>query len=127
LILSQNLDKWGVLNINLNGYQNTIDAFSVVNKYPQENTFTADRQQIISGSVKVNGLFHLPRKWDLQVTGVYMAPDIIPQGKVFSRYYVDLGIKKTIQQGKAELFLNATDVANTLRLKKETIVLDSGW
>ncbi len=119
IILSQNIDNWAVLNINLNTYQNTIDAFSVVNKYPQENTFTAGKEQIISGSVKVNGLFHLPKKWDLQVTGVYLAPDIVPQGKVYSRAYVDLGIKKSY--GKSEIFLNATDVANTLRVKKRVV------
>jgi len=66
--------------------------------------------------MKINGLFHLPKKWNLQVTGVYMAPDIVPQGKVYSRTYVDMGIKKTF--GKSEVFLNATDVASTLRLKK---------
>jgi outer membrane receptor protein involved in Fe transport len=121
IILSQNIDKWAVLNINLNGYQNTIDAFSVLNKYPQENTFTAGKQDIFSGSVKVNGLFHLPKKWDLQVTGVYMAPDIVPQGKTYSRAYVDMGLKKTIQNGKGEVFLNATDVGNTLRIKKRVV------
>lgn len=116
MILSQNIDKWAVLNINLNAYQNTIDAFSVLNKYPRENTFSATKQEIVSGSMKINGLFHLPKKWNLQVTGVYMAPDIVPQGKVYSRTYVDMGIKKTF--GKSEVFLNATDVASTLRLKK---------
>ncbi|HMJ70436.1 MAG TPA: TonB-dependent receptor [Cyclobacteriaceae bacterium] len=120
LILSQSFDKWAVINLNLNGYQNTIDAFTVVNKYPQENTFTSERQQLVSGSVKLNGLFHLPKKWDLQVTGVYLAPDIIPQGRVYARTYVDAGVKKTIQKGRGELFLNATDVFNTLRVKRET-------
>ena len=119
MIFSQNVANWAVLNVNLNGYQNTIDAFSVVNKYPQENTFSAGKQEIISGSVKVNGLFHLPKKWDLQITAVYMAPDIVPQGKVYSRTYVDMGVKKAF--GKSEVFLNATDVANTLRIKKRVI------
>ncbi|HZY81864.1 MAG TPA: outer membrane beta-barrel family protein [Cyclobacteriaceae bacterium] len=120
VILSQNIGKIVLLNLNLNGYKNVIEAFSVVNKYPQENTFSADRQEIMSGSVKLNGLIHLPRKWDLQFTGVFMAPDIVPQGKVYARTYVDAGIKKTIQKGKGEIFLNATDLANTLRIKKET-------
>lgn len=119
IIVSQNISNWAVLNINLNAYQNTIDAFSVVNKYPQENTFTADKQQLLSGSVKVNGLFHLPKKWDLQVTGVYMAPDIVPQGKMYSRTYVDMGIKKSF--GRSDVFLNATDVANSLRIKRKVV------
>jgi outer membrane receptor protein involved in Fe transport len=117
IILSQNVGSWAVLNFNVNGYQNTIDAFSVVNKYPKENTFSADRQQIFSGSVKVNGLFHLPQKWDLQVTSVYIAPDVVPQGKTYSRFYIDAGLKKTIR--KSEVFLNVTDLANTLRVKKQ--------
>ena len=120
VILSQNFEKWAVVNLNLNAYQNTIDAFSVLNKYPQENTFSADRQQITSGSVKLNGLFHLRKSWDLQVTAVYMAPDIIPQGKIYARTYVDAGIKRTIQKGKGEMFLNVTDLFNTLRIKKTT-------
>jgi len=120
VILSQNFAKWAVINLNVNAYQNTIDAFSVLNKYPQENTFTADKQQLTSGSVKVNGLFHLRKSWDLQVTAVYMAPDIIPQGKIYSRTYVDAGVKRTIQKGKGEIFLNGTDIFNTLRIKKTT-------
>ena len=120
VIISQNLAKWAVLNLNLNAYQNTIDAFSVLNLYPQQNTFSADRQQITSGSVKLNGLFHLRGGWDLQITAVYQAPDIIPQGKIYARTYVDGGIKKSIQKGKGELFLNGTDLFNTLRIKRTT-------
>jgi len=120
ILLSKNIDQWATLNLNLNGYQNIIEAFSVVNQYPAENTFTAQREELFSGSIKLNGSFHLPSKIDFQMTSVYQAPDLVPQGKTYSRFYIDLGIKKTIQQGKGELFLNATDVANTLRIKKET-------
>jgi outer membrane receptor protein involved in Fe transport len=120
IIFSKNIDKWATFNLNLNAYQNIIEAFSVVNKYPSENTFTAQRQDLLSGNVKLNGSFHLPAKIDFQFTSVYQAPDLVPQGKTYSRFYIDLGFKKSIQKGKGELFLNATDVANTLRIKKET-------
>ncbi len=119
IILSQNAGKWATFNLNLNGYQNIIEPFTVVNKYPQENTFSAERQDIFSGSIKFNGLFHLPGKYDVQLTSVYMAPDVVPQGKTYSRFYIDLGIKKSLQKGKGEVFLNATDIANTLRIKRE--------
>ncbi len=119
VVLSQNLDKWATLNLNLNGYQNTIDAFTVVNQYPIKNTFTADRQQLISGTVKGNALFHLPGQLDAQLTGIYLAPDLVPQGRVESRFSVDVGLKKSIQKGKGELFVNATDIANTLRIRRE--------
>lgn len=118
VIVSQGFGKVATVNVNVNGYKNIIDAFSVVNQYPQENTFTAGRQEMFSGSVKVNGTFHLPSKWDLQLSSVYLAPDIVPQGKIYARYSVDLGLKKSIQRDKGELFLNATDVANTLRIKR---------
>lgn len=119
IILSQNAGKWATFNLNLNGYQNIIEPFTVVNKYPQENTFTADSQEIFSGSIKFNGLFHLPGKYDVQLTSVYMAPDVVPQGKTYSRFYIDLGVKKSLQKGKGEVFFNATDIANTLRIKRE--------
>ena len=119
IVISQELGKWASFNINLNGYKNTIEAFTVVNQYPEENTFSAEEQEIFSGNIKLNGLFHLPKQFDVQFTTVYIAPDVVPQGKNFSRFYIDLGLKKSIQKGKGELFINATDVANTLRIKKE--------
>lgn len=49
----------------------------------------------------------------------FLAPDIIPQGKIKSRFSIDFGIKKPIQNNKGELSLNATDLFNTLVIKKE--------
>jgi outer membrane receptor protein involved in Fe transport len=119
LMLSQNTAKWATFSLNLNGYQNIIDAFTVVNKYPVENVYSAGREDIFSGNVKFNALFHLPKKVEAQLTAVYQAPDLVPQGKTFSRFSIDAGVKKGIQKGKGELFVNATDIANTLQLKKE--------
>jgi outer membrane receptor protein involved in Fe transport len=119
LMLSQNAAKWATFSLNLNGYQNIIDAFTVVNKYPVENVYSADREDIFSGNAKFNVLFHLPKKVEAQLTAVYQAPDLVPQGKTFSRFSIDAGVKKGIQKGKGELFVNATDIANTLQLKKE--------
>jgi hypothetical protein len=53
------------------------------------------------------------------VTAIYLAPDIIPQGNIDSRFSLDAGIKKGIQKGKGELFLNASDLLNTMVVKKE--------
>lgn len=119
IILSRNIQKWAILNLNLNGYKNQIDAFSVLNKYPVETTFSAESQGIFSGSVKLNGVFKLPHKADLQLSTVYLAPDVVPQGKTYSRFSIDLGVKKTVQNGKGEIFINATDLANTMRIKRE--------
>ena len=119
IVLTQEVAKWYSFNLNLNGYHNQINAFSVENKYPVPNTFSADKQEIISGNIKLNNTFHLPKKFDAQLTTIYLAPDIIPQGKIAQRFSLDFGIKKSLQKGKGELFFNATDILNTMIIKKE--------
>jgi outer membrane receptor protein involved in Fe transport len=105
-------------NLNGNVYQNQIDAFSVVNLYPTENIFSANQQKITSGTLKLNNSFHFSKTLDAQLTASYLAPDIIPQGKRAAMFSLDLGLKKSIQKGKGELFLNATDVLNTMVIKQ---------
>ncbi|MBK9718630.1 MAG: TonB-dependent receptor [Saprospiraceae bacterium] len=119
IVFSQDVKKWFSFNLNLNGYHNLIEAFTVENKYPVTNTFSANRQQIFSCNAKLNTIFYLPKNFDIQATFIYLAPDIIPQGKIAQRFSLDLGIKTTIQKGKGELFLNATDLANTMVIKKQ--------
>jgi outer membrane receptor protein involved in Fe transport len=119
LVLAQEISKLYSFNINLNAYRNQIDAFTVENKYPSTHTFSADKQEIYSGNIKLNNTFHFPKNIDLQLTGIYLAPDIIPQGKIKSRFSLDFGLKKAIQKGKGELFFNATDILNTMIIKKE--------
>lgn len=119
IVLSQNAGKWGKFNLNMNGYQNIVEAFTVVNKYPAENVFSAARQEMFSGNIKLNSLIQLPKQWEAQFTAIYLAPDIVPQGKIYARFSIDLGLKKNIQGGKGELFFNATDIANTLNIKRD--------
>jgi len=119
IVLNQDIAKWYSFNINANAYYNQIDAFTVENLYPVPHTFSADKQTIFSGNVKLNNNFHLPKNFELQVTAVYLAPDIIPQGKIGQRFSLDLGLKKSIQKGKGELFFNANDLLNTMVIKKE--------
>ena len=118
-VWTQEIAKWYSFNLNLNGYRNRINAFTVENKYPVPNTFVAGQQEIFSGSVKWNNTFHLPGNLDAQLTAIYLAPDIVPQGKIAARFSLDLGMKKTIQKGKGELFLNANDLLNTLIIRKQ--------
>jgi len=100
-------------------YYNTINAFAIQNLYPFNVSYSSDREETFSGNAKLNATFHLPLKFDIQTTAIYLAPDIIPQGTIDQRFSFDLGIKKTIQKGKGEIILNATDLFNTFRIKKE--------
>jgi len=119
LVLAQTFYKAISANLNLNGYRVVIDAFSVLNKYPVASPFSAPRQEVFSGNAKLNIVAHLPRALDVQATAIYLAPDIIPQGTIAARYSVDAGVKKSIQKGKGEVFLNATDLFNTLVPRRE--------
>ncbi len=102
LVYSRKGEGWFSYNLNLNAYRNQIDAFSVLNLYPVPSNFSAYQQQIISGTAKYNGFFKLPKNFEAQLTATYLAPDIIPQGKIDSRFSLDVGIKKTVQNGKGE-------------------------
>ncbi|MDH6253749.1 outer membrane receptor protein involved in Fe transport [Chryseobacterium sp. H1D6B] len=118
-VWNQKISKTYSFNVNGNLYRNQINAFSVENLYPIPNTFSAGRQTGVSGNVKFNNTFKFAKGFDAQLTAVYLAPDIIPQGKIGSRFSMDMGVKKSIQNGKGELFLNASDLFNTMVIKKK--------
>ncbi|MEZ4945959.1 MAG: TonB-dependent receptor [Cyclobacteriaceae bacterium] len=117
-IYNQEVSDVYTFNLNATFYHNQIDAFTVNNLYPVPNTFSAELQKVYSGNIKWNNLLHLPKGMEAQVSLVYLAKDIIPQGEIAARYSVDFGFKKPLQQGKGEIFLNATDLFNTLVVKK---------
>jgi len=119
IIMGQDMTKMYSMNLNINAYYNQINAFSVKNLYPVPNTFSAVQQKVYSGNIKLNNQFHFTKKLDAQISLVYLAPDIIPQGKIGSRFSLDVGIKKSVQNGKGEFFINGTDLLNTMRIKKE--------
>lgn len=118
-ILNQKISDVYSFNVNGNLYRNQIDAFTVENLYPEPNTYSAAQQSAISGNLKLNNTFRFAKGWNAQMTAVYLAPDIIPQGKILSRFSIDAGIKKSVQSGKGELFFNATDLLNTMVIKRK--------
>lgn len=118
LVFSKDLAKWFTVNFNGNVYYNQINAFTVNNLYPAASSFVVAQQQLYSGNAKVNTLFHIKGKIDAMLTAIYLAPDIVPQGKMQSRFSLDMGVKKKIQKGKGEVFLNATDLLNTLNVRQ---------
>ncbi len=110
-----------VYSFNLNGniYANEIDGFVVNNLYPVPNISISPSQSVISGNLKLNNTFRFAKGWDGQLTGVYLAPDIIPQGKIAARFSMDAGLKKSLQKGRGELFFNASDLLGTMVIKRK--------
>ena len=119
LVLNQQLGSKIRLNANGNIYRNNIGAFTIVNAYPSNISFIGQSQNIVSGNTKINLIAKILKDTELQITGIYLAPDIIPQGKILARYSIDAGLIKKIQKGKGELFLNASDILNTLVMRYE--------
>ena len=118
-VFAQTFSKWFLFNANANIYYNQIEAFTVNNIYPVEHSFSVGRNSIYSGNLKLNADFHLKKSVEIQVIAIYLAPDIIPQGKIGQRFSLDLGMKKIIQKGKGELFINAVDILSTMVVKKK--------
>jgi hypothetical protein len=119
VVLTQTVSKWFSFNANANVYYNQIDAFTVDNIYPVEHSFSVGKNTIYSGNIKLNTDFRLRKGFEIQAIAIYLAPDIVPQGKIGQRFSLDMGMKKIIQKGKGELFINAVDLLNTMVLKKE--------
>jgi len=118
LIWDQDVNEWYSFDLNLTGYHNQIDAFTIQNLYPKPHPFSADKQEIFSGNAKWNSKFKFSENFTGQLTAIYLAPDIIPQGKIQERFTLDMGLKKVVQDGNGELFFNATDLLNTMVIKK---------
>jgi hypothetical protein len=106
------------LTANASVYRRTADAFSVVNQYPQPVRYSAARQALTSGNVKLDVGLKLPRDWQAQLSNVYLAPDLLPQGRIGSRFSLDAGVKKSVSGGRGELVVNATDLLNTMHAER---------
>ena len=89
------------MNLNLKGYYNQINAFTVINQYPIVNTFTALQQEIYTGNIKLNTNFKFAKNTEAQFTAIYLAPDVIPQGTIGSRFSFDLELLKPFKMRKA--------------------------
>ncbi len=118
LVWQQTVSPALSLNANANVYRRAIAAFTVVNQYPVPVPYSAARQELTSGNVKLNAVVRLPREWQTQLSTVYFAPDLLPQGRIGSRYGVDVGMKKSVQQGRGEIVVNATDLLNTMQAER---------
>jgi hypothetical protein len=65
-------------------------------------------------------MFNFRKEFSAQLTAIYLAPD--HSNKKLNQWFsVDLESKKNYSKGKGELFINATDVLNTMITRKEII------
>lgn len=121
VVLDQKIsEKWNI-NGSFNWYVNTINAFSGTSIYPYTQPFSFQESKNNTWSCKLNSNLKLPHQTDFQLSAVYYAPNIIPQGKIKERYSIDFGLKKQILKEKAEISLSATDLLNTFAIRKSIV------
>ncbi|HEY0299307.1 MAG TPA: outer membrane beta-barrel family protein, partial [Arachidicoccus sp.] len=74
---------------------------------------------------KLSSDITLPQDFALQLSGSYVAPKIIPQGKTLSTSSVDISLKKDfLKSKKLSVILSLADVFNTGRMKQSTYMQD---
>lgn len=118
---SKKWTDWYKMDASANVYHTVFDPFTAQNRYPVDVSFYVEKQQITSGNLKTNHVLRFSKSTSAQLSTAWYAADIIPQGKTGARFSVDLGLKRSVQQGKGEFFLNATDLGNTLVIRKEIV------
>jgi hypothetical protein len=116
MVVSQKLGKDLKVDLNGNVYRNVIDAFTTTNPFNTSEMLSFDQRLFWSGNAKLNLEYKLDKDWQSQITAIYLAPDILPQGSIGARYSVDFGMKRKMLNGRGELFFNVSDIFNTFRL-----------
>ena len=114
----QTLGPRVTLGLNATVYDRVQDAFAVVNQYPVPVPYAAPRERLTSGNAKANAVLTLPHAWQVQMSNVYLAPDLVPQGRTGSRFALDVGARKSVQGGRGELVVNGTDLLGTNQVRR---------
>jgi outer membrane receptor protein involved in Fe transport len=104
--------------LNANFYLNRIDAFSVENLYPEPHRYEDAMQRRYSGSVKLSNILRLPYSVEIQVQALYFAPDVIVQGETAARFALNIAVKKSMFDGRGEVFAAIADLASTMHSRK---------
>lgn len=121
LVLEHALGDEIKASLNGNIYRNAIDAFTTVNAYPRPTPYAALRQELTSGNVKLNTRYTMRKDLEIQITGIWLARDIVPQGSMDERWSVDMGVVWKPASAKSTLTLSATDILNTMRVRQTVI------
>ena len=119
VLLTQNISDAWKISASVNWYENKVDAYSTTLLFPTERPFDVLPSTDQTWDLKMSNQFFLPGKLQLQLTGVYLAPKNIPQGRQLARSSIDIGIQQEILQGKGKITLAATDLFNRYGIRQE--------
>jgi iron complex outermembrane receptor protein len=82
----------------LKGFEATwnVNAFYTVIDASYNNTSVSN--QGFNYTTKLNLVYHFPKSFNLQVSGNYESPKVIPQGTTTAMYFADCGLSKDIHK-----------------------------
>jgi hypothetical protein len=86
-------------------------------KYRFNDATTATANATVTAMVSSNNIISLPKKFTLEVTGVYRSPFASGIYRMNSLFNVNTGINKAISKGQGNIKLNITDIFNTQRFE----------
>ena len=115
-VVRYQIGKMGSVMANVNFYQNKINA----------GNLEADLQSTSTNwNARISVNMRVAKTTSLQLTGMYMAPNKMPQSTIKQMMSgVDAGIKQDFWKSKASLSLNVTDIFNTRKFVYEIMVKD---
>ena len=124
VLLSQSIKDYWKISGSFNWYNNTIDGYTGTLLFPFERPFNIQNTTDQTWDIKINNQIDLPKKIQIQLTAIYLAPKNIPQDRALARSSIDLGIKKSILQDKGELTFSFSDIFNDFGIREEITTAD---
>lgn len=120
LVAKDRIFKVVSLTSSLNLYYSKINPS--VYKTAQNENININGQESFTWDAKMIANFMLSKTISGQITGQYIAPRVISQGKQYEMYSVDFGLRKTLMDKKLVVALMGRDIFNT----RKTNVVTSG-
>ena len=118
-MFSQDFGESWRLTGSVNWFEHEIDEFDTLLLFPTVRPFHIPASNADTWDLKINNLIRLPANMELQISYVYYADRIIPQGTQLSRSSLDLGLKTTVWDDRADVVLSVTDALNDFGIRQE--------
>ncbi len=112
--VSKEFGRWLKSNGSFNFYRSVTEGSIMLGD--EQTTLEADAT---SWSARINSIFTLPKKVDLQLNINYRGPQNTTQGRRLAFYTVDLGATKDVLNGKGTVTATVQDLFNTRKWRNE--------
>jgi outer membrane receptor protein involved in Fe transport len=108
------------LTTSVNVYYSQLDSSRYVNPYNPALSTLIPRQENVTWSGRMIANIMLGKTTTAQISGNYMAPQVIAQGERSAVYAIDLGLRKTFFNRNLSLNLTVRDLLNSRKMDSTT-------